>query len=237
MSHITRRDLVVLSAQGFFALVATLPLLGCMSTGKRAERLAERRNWEQFLEQVRRLAEEQFAPPWDQTSYTQRVLVLMKELDLTDHHVLAVMSRYRDAHKNFPEINALHHEQSFMVSLLEFEPGEKIELHDHPDMTGCILCSEGEIQVQNYTLGERQSERGRPLIRAVSDVTMTPGSTGALSSTVANIHALQAVTFTRLIDVFTPPYNDDRSRRSRWFQREPQPYQHMPGLYEANVQA
>ena len=237
MSHITRRDLVVLSAQGFFALVATLPLLGCMSTGKRAERPAERRNWEQFLEQVRRLAEEQFAPLWDQTSYAQRVLVLMKELDLTDHHVLAVMSRYRDAHKNFPEINALHHEQSFMVSLLEFEPGEKIELHDHPDMTGCILCSEGEIQVQNYTLGERQSERGRPLIRAVSDVTMTPGSTGSLSSTIANIHALQAVTFTRLIDVFTPPYNDERSQRARWYQREPQPYQHMPGLYEANVQA
>ena len=237
MSNITRRDMVALSAHGFFALVAILPLLGCMPTGKRAARPAERRNWEQFLEQVRRLAEEQFAPPWDQTSYTQRVLVLLRELDLSDQHLREVVSRYRNTQQNFPEINALHEEPSFMVSLLEFEPGEKIELHDHPDMTGCILCSEGEIQVQNYTLGKRTSERGRPLLQPVSDLTMTPGSTSALSATVANIHALQAVRFTRLIDVFTPPYNDDRSRRARWYEREVQPYQQMPGWYEASVRA
>jgi PCO_ADO len=237
MSQITRRDMVALSAQSFFALVATLPMLGCMPTDKRAERPAEQRNWERFLEQVRILAEEQFAPAWDQKSYTQSILSVMRELDLTDQHVVEVMSRYRNAHKNFPEIKALHKEHSFMVSLLEFEPGEKIELHDHPDMTGCILCSEGEVRVQNYTLDERKSERGRPLIRVVSDVTMTPGCTGALTSTVANIHALQSVTFTRLIDVFTPPYNDDRSRRSRWYQREPQPYQQMSGLYEVSVRA
>jgi hypothetical protein len=58
-----------------------------------------------------------------------------------------------------------------------------------------------------------------------------------LTATTANIHALQAVTFTRLIDVFTPPYNADRSQRSRWYVREPQPYPLAPECYEATVRA
>lgn len=237
MSNVTRRDLIALGAQGFFAVVSTLPLLGCTPTGKRSSPVVEVRSWERFIEQVGKLAEQQIDPAWDQVAYTAQVQAMLRELDLTDHHLKEVMARYRNAHRNFPEINALHQEQIFMVSLLEFEPGEQIELHDHPDMTGCILCSEGEINVQNYTLDERKSERGRPLLRAASAITMTPGSTGTLTATTANIHALQAVTFTRLIDVFTPPYNADRSQRSRWYVREPQPYPLVPECYEATVRA
>lgn len=237
MSNVTRRTMIRLGGQGFFAVVATLPLLGCAPTGKRSSPVVEVRSWERFIEQVAKLAERQVDPAWDQVAYTAQVQAMLSELDLTDRHLKDAVARYRNAHRNFPEINPLHREQNFMVSLLEFEPGERIELHDHPDMTGCILCSEGEINVQNYTLDKRVSERGRPLLRAASALTMTPGTTGSLTATTANIHALQAVTFTRLIDVFTPPYNAERTQRSRWYVREPKPYPLAPDCYEATVRA
>ena len=71
--------------------------------------------------------------------------------------------------------------------------------------------------IRNFTeLGPGPAAK-QVCLRHESTVTMVAGSTGTLTSTTANLHDLEAQEFTRLIDVFTPPYNDDRSRRSRWF--------------------
>ena len=52
---------------------------------------------------------------------------------------------------------------------------------------------------------------------------------GTLTSRDSNIHGLRALEFTQMLDVFTPPYNDDRSERSRWFERATTP---LPGRDE-----
>ena len=37
-------------------------------------------------------------------------------------------------------------------------------------------------------------------------------------------YSLKARELTQLVDIFTPPYNRDRSRRSRWFDVDDEPY-------------
>ena len=71
--------------------------------------------------------------------------------------------------------------------------------------------------VRNFTELGRGASVDHVRLRHDATVTMIPGMTGTLSSTIGNLHDLEALEFTRLIDIFTPPYNDDRSRRSRWF--------------------
>ena len=39
----------------------------------------------------------------------------------------------------------------------------------------------------------------------------------------ANIHALVATQYTELLDVFTPPYDDERLTRYRWYERASEP--------------
>jgi ribosomal protein L13E len=73
------------------------------------------------------------------------------------------------------------------------------------------------VVVRNFTeLGPAAAPK-QVRLRHDATLTMVAGTTGTLTSTTGNLHDLEAQEFTRLIDVFTPPYNDDRSRRSRWF--------------------
>jgi cysteamine dioxygenase len=38
----------------------------------------------------------------------------------------------------------------FSLCLVQFDEGEIIRPHDHPGMTGMILCASGEIETSNY---------------------------------------------------------------------------------------
>jgi cysteamine dioxygenase len=237
MPELRRRELVSLGARGFLALQAVLPLLG--QSLYAADPVASQLEWSRFIDQLGVLAKEQNNPKWDQPAYLEKVRSLLTQLNLGDTHIKEVIARYKNARKKFPEIKELHKEQNFQVSLLEFEPGERIGLHDHPDMTGCILCSEGSAVVRNFTLLPQESlmpqkKNAKVQLRQESVVTMTPGVSGMLTSTTANIHDLVANSFTRLIDVFTPPYNDDRSRRSRWFDLDQTPPK-ADGIFTATV--
>ena len=59
-------------------------------------------------------------------------------------------SSYENYNEAFPEIRGMHYEERFMVSMLEFEAGEDIPLHDHPDMTGVIYCTAGSVAVEHF---------------------------------------------------------------------------------------
>jgi cysteamine dioxygenase len=218
MPELRRREVVTLGARGFLALLAAMPFLGCSSrAGTVAQVPADPLDWQAFIDQLATLAEVQHAPAWDQSAYLAQVRTLLLRCNVGDAHVQQVIARYRNAHRTFPEIRDLHRQQTVQVCLLEFEPGERIDLHDHPDMTGCIRCVSGRVVVRNFTEVGSAATSGQVRLRHEATVTMTPGATGTLTSTTGNLHDLEAQEFTRLIDVFTPPYNDDRSRRSRWF--------------------
>ena len=214
MPDLCRREVVTLGARGFLALTAVLPFLGC---GARSSTAVVPLDWQHFIDQLAALAETSKAPMWDQPSYLEQVRALLLRCDVSDEHVQAVISRYRNAHRDFPEIRDLHRTTQVQVCLLEFEAGERIALHDHPDMTGCIRCVSGRVVVRNFTELGRGASADHVRLRHDATVTMIPGTTGMLTSSTGNIHDLVAQEFTRLIDIFTPPYNDGRSRRSRWF--------------------
>jgi len=218
MSELRRRAVVTLGARGFLALTAVLPFLGCSDrTSAASSTPAAPLDWQRFIDQLGTVAETQHESAWDQSAYLEQVRALLLRCDIAGHHVQEALARYRNAHRNFPEIRDLHRQQSVQVCLLEFEPGERIELHDHPDMTGCIRCLSGRVVVRNFTELGPGTVSGQVRLRHDTTSVMVPGSTGILTSTISNLHDLEAQEFTRLIDVFTPPYNDDRSHRSRWF--------------------
>ncbi len=214
MPAITRRTALQLGASGFLTLTAFLPLLGCEKPGTH---VAEELDWQRFVDQINQIARTQHEKSWDQAQYLTKVRDILLGCRISDDHVQKIIQNYKNAHRNFPEIRDMHRTTEVQVCLLEFEPNERIALHDHPDMTGCIRCIEGEVRICNFTEIGPGDKANHIKLTLDSDVTMVPGSTGALTSTTANLHDLHAKKFTRLIDVFTPPYNKDRSKRSRWF--------------------
>ena len=242
----SRRDAMVLTGKALLGLMAAIPTLSGCGSADSPESGFTRLNdnaagsasisldWNNFIAEIAQLAETQFSSNWDQEHYVQNIAGLMVSLNLTDPHVEHYFSNYTNAAVNFPEITEIHWQDSFQVSVLAFEPGEVIALHDHPEMTGVMMCSRGQVEVDNYTLLEERSSEGRYLLQKETDTAMEPGMIGTLTSTKRNIHGLRATAFTEMIDVFTPPYNDARSYASKWYSRADYPYQGTENIFEAN---
>ena len=194
---------------------------------------SQRLNWATFLDRVAQLADAQFRPTWDQEAHVAHVAQLMELLDLSDPAIIEAYSHYADEIRGFPELSDVYEEPDFKLSTLEFEPGEVIELHDHPDMTGVILCVSGEVEIEHFDELDEISADGNPLVKRCQRVVLTDGMNATLTASRGNIHTLRAIRFTQLLDVFTPPYNEDRITRSRWFQRADDEYEGRPDVYEA----
>ena len=62
-----------------------------------------------------------------------------------------------------------------------------------------------------------KSSNGQLLLKEVSNRVMKAGDVGTLSATHRNIHSLKASQFSRMIDIFAPPYNRQRARDSKRF--------------------
>ncbi|MXW07562.1 MAG: hypothetical protein F4Z87_05480, partial [Gammaproteobacteria bacterium] len=79
------------------------------------------------------------------------------------------------------------------------------------------------------------SAKDLPLLKKERNLTMTPGMTATLTVSRGNIHELHAKHFTRMIDVFTPPYNRDRSSRARYYWIGEDTYDGRTDTFEAEV--
>ena len=229
MSRISRRVIIQLTGGGLLALSA-FPL---MKQGIAQDDTLI--NWEDFLQLCGKLSSVQFEQDWDQEKYTSKIQNLLLKLDVDSAHIQKFVESYENRNPYFPEIRDLHQETQFEVSLLEFAKGEDIPLHDHPDMTGVILCTHGRVDVEHFDKLSERSENDRLLLQQERSLVMTPGDSAILTASRGNIHSLHAVEFTRMIDVFTPPYNRDRVMRSRYYKTDEQPYQKRTGVFEAEV--
>ena len=92
-------------------------------------------------------------------------------------------------------------------------------------MTGVLLCATGKVRVWNYDELEESPEAEHVLLRQTSDSWLEKGRVSTLTSKVSNIHRLKADALTQLIDIFAPPYNRERIRKSRWFDVDAEPWQ------------
>jgi len=219
-----RREFVKLSVGFFLGLTAALPSLA--QQARDANRLNGRGaspgpiNWDAFLEYLDRAARVQFQPSWDQGRYVQEIEKMVQSLSLTDSRLTRALQSARP-HRGIPHFEDLEQRMSFQITLITFENGEILPLHDHPRMTGVMTCATGMVDVQRFHLLAVGKDRDSFTLRDEGLVGMTPGSVSSLTAETHNIHGLKARSFSQIIDIFTPPYDSARIKDSRWFRVTP----------------
>ncbi len=245
MEDYDRREFLRLSLPGFLGVVTALPTLCSLAT--RANACAGRlavdapMDWDAFLEGVAKEAARQHLDDWNQDRYVQTIAGLAGRLHLDDPVLRNGMEQLKARLENGRvDFNYLEERVDFALCLVQFNAGETIRPHDHPGMTGMILCASGEIETANYDeLPEPADadgrEAGRCLLRRVETATLRQNDISTLTAKARNIHTLTARKVTQLVDIFTPPYDAERIEKSRWFELDPEARPGEPDLFEAKV--
>ena len=238
MDDYNRRQFIRTSLPGFLGLGMALPAITAFATKANAcyGRIPENGqiNWDAFLTSIEKEAAKQHLDNWNEKAYVQKAAALMHRLNLKDPALAEAFEKTKKGlGNNRVDFYKLEKQRVFEVCLLQFEKGEQIKHHDHPNMTGVLLCATGETDVWNYDLlGQREGTQN-VLLKQTSHTLLTKGQVSTLTSKERNIHRLKAQSLTQLVDIFAPPYNKERSRNSSWFNVDPEPFQGYANIYEA----
>lgn len=249
-SNNERREFIKMSALAFAGIalqINSISTFAQQSNLFQGKRINPGLNWDAFLSQVTKLASKQYEPTWNQNEYIKAVQALLLQCNFPEYeNVKKEFTGYVDKNKNWFEHSLLHKEFNFQVSLLQFEKGEYISHHNHPDMCGVINMVTGNALVKNYTLHKElektktQSYNGQTftlkscVLEETKKEILMPGNISILTSTVGNIHSLMPNEFTQLVDVFTPAYNEKNEAASIWYQvNEEINFENNPKLFEA----
>lgn len=230
MDDYDRRHFIKTSIPGFLGLGLALPQLTAFAT--RANACAGRLpvdgaiNWDAFLEGVEKEAAKQHLDQWSEQGYIEAAGRLARRLNLKDPHL---EKAFQAAHKGIGngriDFEPLEKQRDFHVTLLQFEKEESIPPHDHPEMTGVILCASGEIEVWNYDLLGQRGVSKELLLEETSHDLLGKGRVSTLTSKERNIHTLAARELTQLVDIFAPPYDKEKIEKSQWFDLDPEPFE------------
>lgn len=254
MEHNERREFIKMSALAFAGIALQLNSISAFAQQSnlfQGKSINPGLNWDAFLSKVTKLASEQLEPNWNQKEYIKAVQALLLQCKFPEfENVKKEFVGYTDKNKNWFEHSLLHKEFNFQVSLLQFEKGEYISHHNHPDMCGVINMVTGNALVKNYTLhkeldkSKTQTYNGQTftlkscVLEETKKEILTPGNTSILTSTEGNIHSLMPKEFTQLVDVFTPAYNEKNEAASIWYQvNEEINFENNPKLFEAEYAA
>ncbi|MFK7849824.1 MAG: hypothetical protein AB8D78_02500 [Akkermansiaceae bacterium] len=230
MDDYSRREFIRTSLPSFLGVTLALPSITALATRAAAfeGRIAADApiHWDAFLEAVTKEAAKQHLDRWNEPAYVNKIAALADRLDLKDPALAKAFEKAKKGIGNGRiDFDTLEKNEDFQVSFLQFEKDEKIHYHDHPEMTGVLLCATGDIDVWNYDELEEEPEAGHLLLRETSHERLVKANVSTLTSKERNIHRLKARELTQLVDIFTPPYNKDRARRSRWFDVDEEPWQ------------
>jgi len=244
MDDYDRREFLSLSLPGFLGVITALPSLCALATRANAceGRISKdgEVHWEAFLEAVSKEAEKQHLDNWNQDSYVQSVASLASRLHLGDPAMAMAMEELKIRLKNGRvDFKYLEERVDFSLCLLQFDEGETIRPHDHPEMTGMILCGSGEIETSNYDPVEipgQDPTTGHVFLKHAGSEVLQKNNISTLTAKARNIHTLKARKPTQLVDIFTPPYNKERSEKSNWFELSPDPLPGHKDLFEARIE-
>lgn len=249
MNDFKRREFIKLSDLGFASIALQLNTISSYAqkaNGHLGRWNADTQlNWDAFLERLIQLAKSQYQLPWDEKKYTNQVKQLLLQCDFPAfENIKREMEAYENRRPNWFESASLHYEVDFQVSLFQFEKGEYIPHHDHPEMTGVLNVVSGSILTKNYTIEEqlpssREVVKGgqtsiikKCVLREVSNEIVKAGNVSALHAHDGNIHSVMPNEFTQLVDVFTPAYKHDTN--ANWYKvNEDEFYQGQESLFEA----
>jgi cysteamine dioxygenase len=232
MDEYDRREFLSLSLPSFLGVLTALPSLCALATRANAVegRLPEggAMHWEAFLEAVSKE---------NQDSYVQTISQLAGRLHLEDPTLLDALAQIKTRLVNGKvDFKYLERRVDFSLCLVQFEEGEIIRPHDHPGMTGMILCASGEIETSNYDpieLAEVKVSEGHQLLKRVGTTVLKKNDISTLTAKARNIHTLKAHKVTQLVDIFTPPYDQEKIEQSNWFKLSPDPIAGQTDVFEA----
>jgi len=249
MNDFKRRDFIKLSALGFASIA--LHLNAITSYAQKANGFQGKwnpdtpLNWDAFLEKLTHLAKSQHTLPWDQKAYTTSVKQLLLQCDFPQfENIKKEMEAYENKRPNWFESASLHYEVDYQVSLFQFEKGEYIPHHDHPEMTGVLNVVSGSLLAKNYSVEEqlkltREVKRGAEtfefnscILREVENEILKGGDVGILTADEGNIHSIMPHEFSQMVDVFTPAYHQNTN--AHWYKvNEEGFYNDQQNLFEA----
>lgn len=247
MDDYHRREFIKTTVPGLLGVMLSLPTLCAMATRANAYegrlKADQSMHWEAFLEAVAKEAAKQHLDRWNEEEYLKKIAGLTKSLYLDDPVISQAMEKVAvRLKKGWVDFHDLEKNLDFAVCLLQFDVNEVIKPHNHPGMTGMILCASGEIHAQNYDLYKTIDERevdgvrhGKYLLHQSVNSTLRKGDISTLTSQARNIHTLKAAMVTQLIDIFTPPYNQERSEKSCWYELDEVPVAGSRTIYEAHL--
>jgi len=240
MDDYNRRHFIRTSIPGFLGLGLALPSITAIATRANARegRILENGtiNWDAFLTAVEKETAKQHLDNWNQAGYVKKAAALALRLNLKDPALaMAFENTQKGIGNKRIDFYDLEKQRDFQVNLLQFEKNEQIKHHDHPDMTGVILCATGNIDVWNYDIFKEQSDKSL-LLKETARATLIKGQVSTLTSKERNIHRLKAQSLTQLVDIFAPPYNKERSQKSTWFDVDSETFQGRKHIYQATRQ-
>ena len=241
MDEYDRREFLSLSLPSFLGVLTALPSLCALATRANAAegRLPEdgAMHWEAFLEAVSKEAGKQHLDAWNQDSYVQTISQLAGRLHLEDPTLLEALAQIKTRLVNGKvDFAYLERRVDFSLCLVQFDEGEIIRPHDHPGMTGMILCASGEIETSNFDpvdLADVKVSEGHQLLKRVGTTVLKKNDISTLTAKARNIHTLKAHKVTQLVDIFTPPYDQEKIEQSNWFKLSPDPIAGQTDVFEA----
>jgi cysteamine dioxygenase len=193
-------------------------------------------NWDMFVNKLEAMAQRQYSVDWDRPGYVRSVARVLQQLNLQDPVLLRARNGYQDLHPHSPEFLDLLLSRDIQVSLISFEKGDFIPLHNHPSMTGVLTCATGNLSVISYDRVESAvfAPSAGVLLKEAERAVITPGTISTLTNVSKNIHFVKALSFTQVIDIFTPPYNAERTHKTTWFTLDERPLDNASGLILAH---
>ena len=233
MDDFKRREFIKLSALGFATIALHLNSISTYAQSANAHlgkwNADTKLNWDAFLEHLTQLAKTQHKAYWNQKLYTEQVKQLLLQCNFPEfENVKKGLKAFKNNTKNWIEAEGLHKEVDFQVSLFQFDKGEYIPHHDHPDMTGVLHVVLGNLLTKNYSVEEqlpitrevikkgRKEIRRKCVIREVGNEIMKRGDVSVLTAHDGNIHAIMPNELTQLVDVFTPAYS--AATNANWYE-------------------
>ncbi|MFM7181146.1 MAG: hypothetical protein ACKO2G_06745 [Verrucomicrobiales bacterium] len=247
MDEYDRRQFLSTTVPGFLGVLLALPGISAAATkanGNKGRAPKDgKMNWDAFLEAVAAEAAKQHLDQWNQDDYLEKISALSLRLHREDPVLQKGFAQIRKRlEKGNVDIEYLEKHLDFAVCLVQFEKNQTIAAHDHPGMAGMILCASGKVHTRNYDLVKEKviaagdnRKKIECLLRKSAETTLLPNAITTLTSKARNIHSLKAEAITQLIDIFTPPYNDQRVADSRWFTIDDEPQAGSKDLFEAVV--
>lgn len=238
MDDYDRRHFLRTSLPGFLGLGMALPSLTALATRANAcnGRIPEGApiNWDAFLAGVEKEAAKQHLDSWSEEGYIAKASQLAARLNLKDPELEKAFARaQRGLGNGRVDFEPLEKQRDFHVTLLQFEKEESISHHNHPEMTGVILCGSGAIEVWNYDLLGRREEQDGVLLKETSHDLLAKGEVSTLTSKARNIHSLRARELTQLVDIFAPPYDKEKVEKSIWYDLDPEPLEGRGKVHHA----